>query len=495
MDAHRIFFSHKHQDEPVTREIISLIHRHTENVKCFISEDIEKGTNWRKAIAEHLTLSSFLVLVFADPEEDWGWCLYETGFFDALSQLPGGTQLRRIYCLHNPSTTPPSPISDLQTVPATAKDVSQWLGEIFVGTKQSKKEFHDDIPNVSDKICDLFLAGRKAVYLAKSINLNLKRSLLKSSDDLPDDTVIQGDSGLIDELFGTNSGRIDWKFVKRRFNQFPSTSEINLRALKEVSRAAYCICNDNRVLPLQGMIFAGQGPKRYRPVISHAKEISAGTINLEILLVEEVGGPLQNVDKDLGALLTALRMALRIRWEIVRPFTSKVSTLSRLDPRKLRFDLQTCLNNIFSEAEFRGTYSPADIWTAFENQQDKDKMLKMINESHDTFRKFWQSIGFNNPMETFGEVSDKPFANEDEILLDTGLAELRQMNEDFLNMAALRLQALIRREVGSTKTGLKTASTTAKAVRRNRAASRGRPTSRSAGSLPGSSGEGAARSS
>jgi hypothetical protein len=94
-EAHRIFFSHRHRDEPVTKEIISILHRHTENVRCFISEHIERGAKWRSAIAEQLKLSGFLVLVFTDPEEDWGWCLYETGFFDALSQLPGET--RRIY--------------------------------------------------------------------------------------------------------------------------------------------------------------------------------------------------------------------------------------------------------------------------------------------------------------------------------------------------------------------------------------------------------------
>jgi hypothetical protein len=291
--------------------------------------------------------------------------------------------------------------------------------------------------------------------LAKSININVKRSLLKSPDDLPEDTVIQGDDALMAELFGTSSGRIEWSSAKKKFSQSPNSSEINFRALKEISRAAYSVCNDNRLLPIQGTIFVGNGPKRYRPAISHAKEVAAETINIEILLIEEVGGPLQNVDKDLGVLLTTLRMALRIRWEIVRPFTSRVAALSRLDPRKLRFDLQTCLNNIFSEAEFRGTFSPADIWTAFENPRDKDSILKMIGDSRDTFRKLWQSIGFNDPMETFGEVSSQPFSKADEILLETGLGELQQMNSDFLQMAAVRLQALIEREVGDAKTNAK----------------------------------------
>jgi hypothetical protein len=87
--------------------------------------------------------------VFTDPNEDWGWCLYETGFFDALSQIPDSKSTRRIYCLHNASTTPPSPIADLQTVPATNKDVAQWLSELFTYTRQTKPAFWKDIPELA----------------------------------------------------------------------------------------------------------------------------------------------------------------------------------------------------------------------------------------------------------------------------------------------------------------------------------------------------------
>ena len=80
-----VFFSHKVNDKEVTKSLIKLLDGHTENVSFPISEQIEKGTRWRKAIADLLNRANFLVLVFTDPNEDWGWCLYESGFFDALS--------------------------------------------------------------------------------------------------------------------------------------------------------------------------------------------------------------------------------------------------------------------------------------------------------------------------------------------------------------------------------------------------------------------------
>jgi TIR domain len=450
--AYKVFFSHKVEDYKVTQSIINLIERHTERVRCFMSENIEKGTNWREAIAEQLTHSSFLVLVFTDPNEDWAWCLYETGFFDALTRIPNTMHTRRIYCLHHASNPPPSPIADLQTVPAKVEDVSQWLKELFEHTVQTKEVFRDDIPQIAGQICELFERERKSIYSAKSMEIAVRRSSLESPDDLPNDTIIEGDQRLMEEVLGTNTGKIDWKSAKERFAKFPNSSEANLNALKEISRALYQVHDNTRVRPIQGTIFVEQGPKRYRPVISRAKELSSDRISCEILLIEEVGGPLQNVDKRLGALLTSIRMAVRIRWEIIRPFVhdSNIERLAR-DPRRLRLDLQTCLNNIFIEAEFRGIFSENDVWSAFESSADKSKIDAMIKNWKPLYSKIWQSLGFKNLIETFGEVSDQSFTDQDIASLGAGLQELEKMNSDFLDMAVARTEVLVGRELGIKK--------------------------------------------
>ena len=46
-----VFFSHKIDDEAVTKSLIDLLARHTENVDFIISENIEKGKDWRQEIA------------------------------------------------------------------------------------------------------------------------------------------------------------------------------------------------------------------------------------------------------------------------------------------------------------------------------------------------------------------------------------------------------------------------------------------------------------
>jgi hypothetical protein len=235
--------------------------------------------------------------------------------------------------------------------------VSKWLNSLYKVTDQPQHRI-DNIPTVVDEICKLFVDSRKPIYSVKSLNISVNASILRSPDDLPEDTVVAGDGRILEELFGTQQTKVPWTLVKERFRSRPRTSEANLNVLKEISRAVYCISRNTKVMPVQGAIFVGDGPKRYRSVISDVEESSAGFIRCKILLVDDVGGQLQNVDKGLGTLLTAIRMAVRIRWEVIRPFVPNLEGLAALNPLKLRFGLQTCLNNIFLEAEFRLLLTP-----------------------------------------------------------------------------------------------------------------------------------------
>jgi hypothetical protein len=443
-----IFFSHKTHDEKVTNQIMKLLEQHSKGIKYFVSENIEKGTRWRQAIAKHLNRASFLILVFTDPHEDWGWCLYETGFFDALSQI-SPAKLRRIYCLHHASTSPPKPIEDLQTIPATKVRVEEWLKEVFQHTKQTGPDF-SAIPGLAESICVLFKDVQKLVYSQGHVNVVVNREALISADDLPEDTSIEGDAKLMEELFG-HSDRTDWRTAKNRLQQFPNSADVNSNTLKELSRAVYNISSKSPVHPLQGIIFVEEGPKRYRPVITRAKELDKVRIDCEIMFIEDVGGQLQNVDRALGALLTSIRSAVRIRWEIIRPFVSNVLTLATLDAHKLRFDLQTCFNNVFLEAEFRGSFSRIDIVNAFERSADKTRVLGIISEFDRVYPKIWQGIGFPGGRETFGRVSEQPMTDPDLLALEAGLRELERLNKDFLEMAVARAEVLIKRELSGNR--------------------------------------------
>ncbi len=270
--------------------------------------------------------------------------------------------------------------------------------------------------------------------------------MLLSPDDLPDNATVEGDERLMAELFGTYDEQMDWKSIKERFREFHNSVDVNLTTLKEISNAIYCISKRTVFRPIQGIIFVEDGPKRYRPILSRVKEKTKDLIDCDVMFVEESGGQLQNIRKPVDALLTAIRMAVRIRWEIVRPFASDVRTQARLDPRKLRTDLQTCFNNIFLEAGFRGNFSKKDLADAFD-APEKEGLLNIMEKWEENCPKFWRGIGFTDVKETFGQVSAERMTDEDISLLESALQEIESLNRDFLAMAVARGQLLIQNEL------------------------------------------------
>jgi hypothetical protein len=75
----------------------------------------------------------------------------------------------------------------------------------------------------------------------------------------------------------------------------------------------------------------------------------------------------------------------------------------------------------------------------------------MIKDWGPLYSKIWQSLGFKDLTETFGEVSNQPFSDQDITALGGGLRELEKMNSDFLDMSVARAEVLIGKELGITK--------------------------------------------
>jgi hypothetical protein len=329
----------------------------------------------------------------------------------------------------------------LQSIPAKRRDVEDWLLKIFEESGQGTARYLK-IPQLADDICKLF-SDQRPIYYQRSLRVSANPTQL-SPDDLPDNATVEGDARLMEELFGSLERKADWKSIKDRFGTFSNSVDVNFSTLKEVAHAIYRASRRTVVPPIQGIIFVAQGPKRYRPILTSAKEVTNEQIDCDFMFVEEAGGQLQNIPKPSEALLTAIRMAVRIRWEIVRPFliTSDVRTQARLDSRKLRSDLQTCFNNVFLEAGFRKNFSKADLVDAFE-APDRERLLNIMEKWDETYPKIWSGIGFADMKETFGEVSAERMNEEDMILLESALQEIGRLNRDFLAMAAARGQLLI----------------------------------------------------
>ena len=127
-DVFTVFISHKHDDHALAVEVKKALEDLARpNIDCFVSGiDITAGMDWRREIRNVLARSHLLVLLFTTPSKNWDWCLYETGLYTRFEKAEKN-EVSSVVCLFNPGQASPSPIADLQGVPAEADNIRGFL--------------------------------------------------------------------------------------------------------------------------------------------------------------------------------------------------------------------------------------------------------------------------------------------------------------------------------------------------------------------------------
>jgi TIR domain len=128
-DVFTVFISHKHDDHALALEVKKALQglAGPKPIDCFVSgTDITVGMDWRREIRSVLARSHVLVLLFTAPSKDWDWCLYETGLYCRFEKADKN-QVSGVVCLFSPGQASPSPLADLQGVPAEIDKVRDFL--------------------------------------------------------------------------------------------------------------------------------------------------------------------------------------------------------------------------------------------------------------------------------------------------------------------------------------------------------------------------------
>ena len=127
-DVFTVFISHKHEDHALACKVKNVMQGlKPELIDCFVSGiDITAGMDWRREIRSVLAKSHLLVLLFTSPSKNWDWCLFETGLYTRFDR----TEVHSVICLFSPGEASPSPLADLQGVPATADKVRAFLDSL-----------------------------------------------------------------------------------------------------------------------------------------------------------------------------------------------------------------------------------------------------------------------------------------------------------------------------------------------------------------------------
>jgi hypothetical protein len=131
-DVFKVFISHKQDDHTLAVEVKKAVEglARPKLIDCFVSGiDITAGMDWRREIRSRLAKGHLLLLLFTAPSKNWDWCLYETGLYTRFDKVEKN-EISSVVCLFNPTHASPSPLADLQGLPAETGKIRAFLDQL-----------------------------------------------------------------------------------------------------------------------------------------------------------------------------------------------------------------------------------------------------------------------------------------------------------------------------------------------------------------------------
>lgn len=397
-DKLRIFISHKSENGAAARGIKNELELNGGNrIEVFISEDIRGGDNWFDWIKTHLVGSNMLLLLFTEPTATWDWCLYEAGLFTRLN-VDDEAVRRRVVCLRSPQTDSPGPLEHLQAVPVQAASVKQFLRDLYgnAGYAGQPEPINpalarndEALDRVTATICTLFapLTPQRSLRFNQNIDLYVKDPARIGEQGIPADARVESEGGL--ELFGLADERASWGSLEAAVrDQAPDT-----RWLAELAGCVHRASLGRTFRSVQAIFQSPQGPS-YKPILAEVKTMSDGSMVFHILFDETVAGSVVDVPTPLGILVTALRMGMRMRYEVLEKSLALIARVrSGEDVGKACEQIRQNIYCIESEAASRGAELRREsLGAVFAPGRERDSIMEMYDRWYDLRAELFQAM-------------------------------------------------------------------------------------------------------
>ena len=430
------FLSHKVKDKLKAEELKRLLTTSGGGkLELFLSStDIKGGGVWRRTILKNMMKSSFLILLYLNPDDNWDWCLFETGFFR-------GTKKGPLFCIHPPSSTVPPPLEDLQSVEAKPKVIKErFLEPLFSNGKDefalNPTLFSQENVDILDKLAGdiVKVVGSKPQFfpLLPRVIFSLTAAQMESA---------RGTGKVPDEA------RIEFDPKSKVIFQIDiSVTEMNWSAFKE------CLTEDQSIwlsemeqqmphvkhtglYPTFGLIpDAAPLAKRsyYRPIMSGISMDMQDTTRIHVLFVPiKTQFPLESpLAKD--RLFHVLSVLQAFRWRIIQQYDEKLLSLSaeQKEPVAWTKEQESVLRNfrfdfveVMQESKNRGLFIEEQLLRAL-GSDDLREQVKSLNKK-------WQ--------EEISEGFQKAMDEGNAIEMSQYLRQLNEMNRMYFSVITLAL--------------------------------------------------------
>jgi hypothetical protein len=442
-----VFLSHKKDFAAQAQALAQALSKIMPGVAIFRSEDIEGGCDWRDAVSRALEEAKCFILLYTDPTLDWSWCFYEAGAF-----VSNGRKPRPVFCLHPKTVEPPSPLANLQGIQAEQGDIEKWIRNGLCDVLKCRpKQTEDKLKTIAKDIAKLVnaTAPLQEAILKPYILIEPKWSGDWTETDKIPEIDFANASVLIDrdsarELGFSGLPNLPLLAFLRRIacnsNEVPGKVEFWIKKFFESLQNAA----EERLNFQEAAYFRHENGKIYRPVVvSYTKNASGTRCQLRVIFATAFGTPLTDSPGLTQRLSIGARLAVRTRLEVLDPFLGHTSQIyrdkvlstrpenevSRKNPIGGR--LVEALDAIWQEALSHGMRPGEPAPTLFEGSAQQ-----VYEDLRTRGIQVWEQIKEVAPREDRKATGNYP---ETEQLL----AELNQINEDYLALVLPRIEELL----------------------------------------------------
>jgi hypothetical protein len=413
----QVFVSHKIGDEAIARKVVAQIEMFSGDIVFHFSEEAPFGDTFPEWIKQNLRHSHLLLLLYTDPEENWEWCLYETGLYTPLNEEEFG----RIICIYNPESGPPKPLLLVQGVEATAHRLKGFLKQLLTTTELTgaAKPLRTNIPEealdtAARTIAQLIGPSRRET---KRHNPTLVIRIPKDAEvvdgKIPQDATVESHRGAL-ELFGIDTEKLTWSGLRQTI-----LPRQGIFWLDEISRAICEVCQGKVPQPTVSTFRETGGGKIYRPILLRTEYRAEKPVAFYIGLIREYAPEAWGIKDGSGHLYQLIRLGIRFRWEVMEHFIEQAIGISS-DEGKRTYCRQMIesLQVIEEEANIRGYLDEDFVIDAFKEGANKDLVRTLFG----TWKKLRTDIV---------EAAEQLDVEE----VRTELIGLRDLNNQFLAIA------------------------------------------------------------
>jgi hypothetical protein len=156
----KVFVSHKMPtDTALAEAIANRLRKHSAGkVNAVHAGMFRSGEKWRDRVETEIRTSDWLIFIHTDPDDDWQFCLFECGLFQAVPQAPNRPKRRLITFCRTPGQINSS-LRAFNAVQANLEGIRKLLKELYIDDKINLHLSETDLDTIAAELEGLF-AGR-----------------------------------------------------------------------------------------------------------------------------------------------------------------------------------------------------------------------------------------------------------------------------------------------------------------------------------------------